>query len=133
MPELKAGLTGEVRTRVEGPLITDRGGGVRVLSTPSLVMLLEQAAQRAIAPCLTPEQISVGSRVEVQHLAATPAGHEVVARARLAQVDGRRLVFEVEADDPFEPIAAGMHERYVLDADRYRQRLAKKQLAEPSA
>ena len=125
MTELKPGLTGEVRTRVEGNLVTDRGSGVRVLSTPALIMLLEQAAQGAIAPCLGGDQISVGSRVELQHLAAPPAGHEVVA-----QVDGRRLVFELEADDPFERIGAGMHERYVLDGERYRQRLARKQPAQ---
>lgn len=130
MAELKAGLIGEIRTRVEGNLVTDRGSGVRVLSTPALIMLLEQAAQGAIAPCLGGDQISVGSRVELQHLAATPAGHEVVARARLTQVDGRRLVFELEADDPFERIGAGMHERYVLDGERYRQRLARKQPAQ---
>lgn len=125
LDQISPGLTGEARVRVDGTNTTDRGGVV-VFSTPNLVSLVEKAASHAIAPHLPPGSTTVGARVDVRHLAATPEGYEIVARARLVEVDGRRLTFEVEAFDPFEKVCEGRHERYVVDVERYRSRLGRK-------
>ena len=71
--------------------------GVKVLATPALIALLEETAIGCIASTLVPGQGSVGTRIDVQHLAATPVGMKVVGHAELIEVDGRRLVFKVEA------------------------------------
>ncbi len=79
-----------------------------------LVALLEETAIRCVAPALEPGAGTVGTRLDVEHRAPTPVGLIVTARARLIEVDRRRLVFQVEASDDVELIAAGTHERFVL-------------------
>lgn len=126
MPDqIAPGLTGEARVRVDRTHTVDRNGVV-VFSTPNLVSLLEKAASNAVAPHLSPGSTTVGSRVDVRHLAATPEGYEIRATARLVEVDGRRLVFEVEAFDPFEKVGEGRHERFVVDVEKYRSRVGRK-------
>jgi predicted thioesterase len=68
-----------------------------VLSTPAMIAMMEVAAAKAIEPLLAPGSISVGTRIEVDHLKAVPAGASVTAWARLEKIDGRFLAFEVEA------------------------------------
>ena len=80
----------------------------------ALIALLEQAAIQCMAPGLETGQGSAGTQVDIQHLAATPVGMKVVARAELREVDGRRLVFKVEARDEHESIAGGSHERFII-------------------
>ncbi len=131
MTALEPGMTGEV-TRVVTEDITAHAmsnAGVKVLATPILVMLFEQAAIRAIEPALEEGQSSVGTRVDIQHLAATPVGMSVTARARLVAVDGRRLTFEVEAEDDHEPVGRGTLERFLGDTARFQARLAQKMKA----
>ena len=117
MPEtLKAGREFELEREVTAELTADRFGnpGAFVFATPMLVALLEEAAIRCVAESLEPGEATVGTRVDVEHKAATPVGLTVTARARLIEVDRRRLVFEVEANDDREVIATGTHERFVL-------------------
>ena len=128
MAQLAPGMTGEV-TRVVTDDLTAHAmdnAGVKVLATPILVMLIEQAAIRAIQPALGEGQSSVGTHVDVRHLAATPVGMTVTARARLVAVDGRKLTYEVEAHDEHEPVARGTHERFVGDTHRFLARVAEK-------
>jgi len=119
MPEqLVAGRTHEVRRVVTPELTADATGnpGVAVFSTPNLVLLIEEVCYASVLPCLTEGQGTVGTHVDVGHLAATPVGMTITARAELTEVDGRRLVFKVEARDDVEPIASGTHERVIVNS-----------------
>jgi predicted thioesterase len=88
--------------------------GVQVLATPFLIGLLENAAAGVLAPHLPPGASTVGTMVEMRHLAATPVGMTVRARATLLETDGRRFLFQVEAWDDRDKIAEGRHERTVV-------------------
>lgn len=101
-------------------------GLVPVYATPALVALLEEAAVNALKPLLEAGKTSVGTRIEVSHLAATPIGMIVRAQATLSVVDGRRLVFDVVAHDEVERIAEGIHERVLVDGQRFLARVQEK-------
>jgi len=122
------GLTGEVEITVEASDTAHAIGneGVHVLATPRLVALLEQAAIRAVAPHLPAGASTVGTRLDVRHLAATPVGFRVRVRAVLREVDGRRLVYDVEAHDDAEKVAEGTHERFQVDQARFLARVGEK-------
>jgi predicted thioesterase len=100
-----------------------------VLSTPRLIGLLEHAAHTSLTPYLADGQGSVGSLVNVRHLAATPVGMGVRIIAELVEVDGRRLRFKVEAWDAVDKIAEGEHERFIIDRARFDERLERKRQA----
>lgn len=120
-PSLSSGLAGAASTRVtEANTAQALGSGsVPVYATPALVALLEQAAVDALAPHLPADQTSVGVRIDVQHLAATPVGLEVQAQAVLRAQEGRTLLFDVTAHDDQEQIARGVHERVLVDSQRF--------------
>ena len=91
-----------------------------VFATGFMVGFLEWACLNAVIPHIDwPQEQTVGTHVNVSHLAATPAGQEVIARVRLTEVDGRRLTFEVEGYDEQELISRGTHERFVIDRERF--------------
>ena len=99
----------------------------RVFATGFLVGFIEWACIQALRAHLDwPREQSVGTHVNISHLAATPPGLEVVARVRLVEVDGRRLVFEVEASDGVDVISRGTHERFVIDAEKFVQKAEQK-------
>lgn len=101
--------------------------GVRVLATPFLIGLLEDAAGVVLKPHLPPGAATVGTLVEMRHLAATPVGMLVRAKATLLETDGRRYLFAVEAWDEKEKIAEGRHERFVVaDLEKFLARAMKK-------
>jgi predicted thioesterase len=100
--------------------------GVDVLATPRLVGLLEEAAIKAVEAALPEGAGTVGTHLDVRHLAATPVGMRVRARATLRAVEGRRLVFDVEAHDATEKVAEGTHERFQIDRARFLARVAEK-------
>ncbi len=122
------GREGEVVSRVGAELTADRYGnaGLAALATPALVGLFEQAAMRALDGVLAEGEGSVGRVVEVTHLAPTPAGSEVTARARLTAVEGREAWFELEAEDERETVARGRHSRIVVDRARFERLLVRK-------
>lgn len=126
--EIAPGLVGEVEIVVQPSDTADALGnaGVHVLATPRLVALLEQAAIRAVEAHLPPGAGTVGTRLDVKHLAATPVGMRVRARATLRQVDGRRLVYDVEAHDDVEKVAEGTQERFQISQARFLERVAEK-------
>ena len=129
MDELAPGLIGEIETRVTvADTATRLGSGlVPVFGTPALVGLMERAAVRALSGHLPSDQTSVGGRIDVRHLAPTPVGLHVWARAELVQVRGRRLVFQVEAWDKIEPIGQATHERFIVNNERFTARAQAKQ------
>jgi len=104
----------------------------RVFATGFMVGLMEWACLLAILPHLDwPAEQTVGTHVNLSHSAATPPGLEVRARVKLVQVDGRRLVFEIEADDGVDTICKGTHERFVINAAKFVEKVkAKAQAAQ---
>lgn len=101
-------------------------GGVHVLGTPIMIGLMENAAYSAVQPLLPAGQSSVGTRIDIRHLAATPIGMRVTATAELIDVEGRRLVFRIEARDERELIGEGQHERFIITLDRFLSRIEEK-------
>lgn len=98
-----------------------------VFATGFMVGLIEWACIQAVNPHLDwPREQTVGTQINVTHTAATPPGLEVTATVRLVAVDGRRLSFEVEAHDGVDSIGKGTHERFVIDRDRFAQKLGQK-------
>jgi predicted thioesterase len=91
-----------------------------------MVALMEKAALRAVEGYLAPAEIAVGSMVQVRHFRATPPGMEVVATAKLVEVCGTRLLFEVEAFNEKEKIGGGLHERIVVPAGEFVAKSASK-------
>lgn len=94
-------------------------GDVAVLGTPRVVALCEAATVAAVAAALAPDETTVGTRIEIDHLLPSHIGDSVTAVARLAQVDGRRLTFEVEARDGDRVVARGRVMRAVVDRVRF--------------
>ena len=94
-------------------------GSLYVLSTPHMVALMEGAAVGAVDPLLPEGYRTVGTRLEIRHLAATPMGQRVTARAELVEIDGRRLVFRVEATDEAGTIGEGTHERFIVAVEHF--------------
>jgi predicted thioesterase len=128
MAELVAGVKGEASW-----LATERhsaetwgSGAVPVFSTPSLVGLMESAAMFAVAGRLGEGETTVGTRIEVSHLAATPLGDLVRAEATLVSVDGRRLAFDVVAHDSRQKVAEGRHERVIVSRGRFLAKLERR-------
>ncbi len=117
----QAGQVGRIERRVTRELTADRFGnpGVAVLATPALIALFEEAAIACISESLEPGQGTVGTRLDVRHLAATPVGFTVRAGATLREIDGRRLIFDVVAYDDNEQIGTGVHERSVVRMERF--------------
>jgi len=97
-----------------------------VLSTPSVILLLERTALELIQPYLEPAELTVGVSVEVEHLAPTPVGATVKATARVVQTDGPIVSFQVEARDERDLVAKGLHKRRVVNAARLGERVRKK-------
>ncbi len=119
--ELKPGITGEVRIKVDEKetAVVYESGTVPVLATPALIRFMEKAALSSVAPYLDEGYTTVGTRVDVKHLAATPVGMEVVITSRLVEAAGKRLLFAVEARDQVDLIGKGMHERFVVKTDNF--------------
>ena len=103
-----------------------RGTNAEVVATPELVRFMEKAAMDALAEYLAPDQTSVGTKVSLTHMAGTPKGMRVEARARLIEREGRRCVFEVEIHDEVEVVARGENERFIVPRERTNEKLTRK-------
>jgi predicted thioesterase len=127
--DIKPGATAEIGLTVTEDKTAHAMGnrGVHVFATPYVVGLLEDAAGAVMRPHYPPGGGSVGTMVEMKHLAATPVGMKVRAKATLLESDGKRYLFSVEAWDEKEKIAEGRHERFVVaDMERFLARAMKK-------
>jgi predicted thioesterase len=124
----RTGMTGEER------LLVGEDNRIRfadermpaILATPWLVAHLEYAARHAIEGCLEGHERSVGTFIEVEHLAPVPEGFTVVCRARVIRAEGPVVTFQVEAHDGTEVVARGLHRRRIIDVDRFARRVARK-------
>jgi predicted thioesterase len=99
---------------------------VNVLSTPRLIQLVEEAAINAIQDAIPPDQLSLGTQVNIKHLSATPLGMKVTGQAILKEVHKNRLLFLVDAYDEKEKVAEGEHERVLVSKEHFSQRVEKK-------
>jgi fluoroacetyl-CoA thioesterase len=103
--------------------------GENVISTPSLIAEMEETCRLLLKDQVIPDQEwdSVGTVVNVKHLAATPVGAEIFVKAKVVSVEGRRVMFEVEARDKLEKIGEGNHERVIINISRFRMKFNEKQ------
>ena len=116
----KVGTVGEERFVVSQQHLSDfaHDGMPEILCTPWLIWVLEHAARNAMLPLLEPGESTVGVVINVEHMAATPLGAEVVCRARVIYTDGPVISFQIEAHDEHEQIARGTHKLRVIEAAR---------------
>jgi predicted thioesterase len=126
--KIEVGRSYQSQTRVEEWMTAEKAGntGVDVLSTPMLLQLVEEAAMQCIAPMLDADEITLGTHVDLSHLAATPVGLIVRTEVEVLKVDGRRVEFAFTAFDEREKIGEGTHERYVTSREKFRERLDEK-------
>ena len=126
--KLKAGLKGASELVVAEQHTAPRvgSGRVHVLATPVMINLFEAAALAAIEHLLPPGSQSLGTRLDIQHVAATPVGMKVQAFAVVREVNGRTVRFHVEARDERELIGDGTHERVVVNVEKFDERVQRK-------
>jgi len=122
------GLTGEYRLRVDAVNTAAHlgSGGVEVLATPEMVRMMERAAVAAGDHLLPPGYRTVGIHLDIAHLAPTPVGMAVVASAELNVIEGKKLIFHVEARDERELIGAGTHQRMIINVERFQAKVESK-------
>lgn len=128
MSSIPIGMTTEYTTRVTPEIAISFMGieDARVLSTPEMIRLIERTCRDAVLPLLEPGHDTVGTHVDVYHLAAAPLGSTVVFRAEVTDVDRRRIQFRVEAATEQEQIAKGIHERTIVNVAKFAARQAEK-------
>ncbi len=126
--KLRTGLIGEteimVGTRDTAPHVGS--GKIKVLATPIMVNMMEEAALNAVEGLLPDGHQTVGIRLNITHIAATPVGMRVKARAELTKIDGRKLTFHVSARDEKDLIGEGLHERIIVNVERFDKRTQEK-------
>lgn len=128
MEKIEPGQTGHaemvVGTSDTAPRIGS--GHIPVLATPKMITLIEEAALAAVEHLLPEGKQSLGTHLDVSHIAATPVGMTVKAEAKLVEVQGRKLLFTVEARDEMDLIGEGKHERVVVTAASFQKRVDEK-------
>lgn len=125
MDTLKVGMTDTLEWDVTENLTTRRGD-YQVFSTPSMCLFAEMAAHRLVEPHLKPGQGQVGLTVNIRHMAPTPIGRRVRAEVELTAIDRRKLSFQINIHDDTEQVGEVTHERFVIDVDKYVERLKQK-------
>lgn len=124
---LKPGATDTAAFTVDRERTIDfMGENARVYATPMLVRDIEMACRTLLGRHLDPGEDSVGTRVEVDHTAATLAGMKVELKVSIAEVQGRSVLFDIEGRDTVDPICRGRHARFVVDVKKTEERLAAK-------
>lgn len=94
-------------------------GTLKVFATPAMIALMENTAMNAVSAYLEEGQATVGTEINVNHLSATPVGGTVTCEAELAEIDGRRLVFNVRAFDDKGIIGEGTHQRFIVKTEKF--------------
>ena len=128
LTHLKPGLRGQASVTVTPNHLAPSvgSGGAPVFASPMMIALMEGAAVDCVEALLPAGHESLGTHLDIIHSAATPEGLTVIATATLVSVDGRKLVFDVDAHDGVEPIGRGRHTRVIVDTARFMARLAAK-------
>ena len=122
------GQAAKIRFVVEAKHIIDfaEEGMPAVLATPWLIWFMEHTAREAMLPHLEPTESTVGTMVDIEHLAPTPLGQAVNCRAQVLRSEGSQFLFKLEAFDEREKIANGLHKLNVIDKARFAGRVARK-------
>ena len=110
----------------ETRVIKFMGEDLEVYETPSMIADIEYACRDLLFSNLPDGFDSVGTIVDIQHLAATPKQEEVSISVTIEEVDGRRVLFDCKVNDKMELVGSGRHERFIVEVERHRQRLKKK-------
>lgn len=118
---METGIKGREEVTVTPELTAESigSGTVPVFATPMMISLVEKACRCSVEPYLDEGQTTVGTLVNVAHLAATPVGMRVWCETELIEIDRRRLVFRVTVRDDAGPVGEGTHERFIIDSDRF--------------
>ena len=118
---LKEGVKGtqEIMVTEENTAKVMGSGALDVFATPAMIALMEKTAWESVQPYLEEGSGTVGTLMNVKHVAATPVGMEVTCETKLIEVDRKRLVFEVKAYDAAGVIGEGTHERFIIDNERF--------------
>jgi len=127
--KLKVGATNEREITVSSNMTTSfLWEGENVLSTPAMIMEMEETCRLLLKKQAIPEKDwdSVGTIVDIKHLAATPVGAQVFLKAKVTSVDGRRVMFDVEAHDKLERIGEGRHERFIINVPKFKAKFDEK-------
>lgn len=101
-------------------------GSLKVLATPILTALMEKSATDLLEKILPEEFTSVGISLNIQHVAPTPVGLKIFAQAEIVELDGRKIIFKVSANDEVEEIGRGIHERFIVDRKKFFAKAEKK-------
>lgn len=119
--KLSAGIEGhkEITVTIDKTATAFGSGTVEVFATPAMIALMEQTAMESIAGFLPAGFVTVGTEVNVKHIKATRTGESVVCCSKLIQIDGKKVVFEVEAFDKSGLIGKGTHKRYIVDKQMF--------------
>jgi len=119
--EIIMGLTGkaEILVDINNTAKAMGSGDLEVFATPAMIALMEKAATLAVSECIPEGSSTVGTMINVKHIAATPVGMKISAQATLTEVDGKRLFFIVEAFDGKDKIGEGQHERFIINVDKF--------------
>lgn len=122
---MEPGIKGYSETIVskENCAFTVGSGALNVFSTPSMIALIEKAAADSVTPYLEEGQQSVGTYLDVSHLASTPIGQKVWAETELTEIDRRMLTFKVTAYSEVEKIGEGTHKRCIIDIQRFLEKM----------
>lgn len=121
MSEIKVGLKHEVEIVVEKEDVAKvmGSGTVEVMATPKMIALMENAAYKAIDEYIGEDNVTVGTHMDAKHLAATPVGMKVRAIAEVIEVEGKKIVFKVEAYDEKDIIGKGKHTRFIVNEKKF--------------
>lgn len=121
---MNTGIKGfkEITVTKELTAISVGSGDLEVYATPAMIALMEGTASESVKSELEEGQGSVGTSIAIKHLAATPVGMRVRCETELVDVDGRRLVFKIEAFDELDKIGEGTHERFIISNDKFQNK-----------
>ena len=121
---MHTGIMGEARETVNenNTALKMKSGGLMVYATPAMIALAEQAAYKSVEPYLEEGQGTVGTLMNVKHMAATPVGMEITAKSELTSIEGRKLTFKIEVFDEREKIGEGVHERFIVNNEKFQNK-----------
>lgn len=121
---LEAGIKGQMTVTVEKEHTAEvmKSGTLQVFATPAMIALIEETAWKSVAAELEEGTATVGTSLNVKHLSASPVGIKVTCNTTLVEVDGRRLVFSVEVEDEAGKIGEGIHERFIIQSEKFQKK-----------
>lgn len=121
---LEAGISGQMTMKVERENTAEvmKSGTLQVFATPAMIALIEETAWKSVAAELEEGLVTVGTALNVKHLAATPVGMQITCATVLEEVDGRRLVFSVSVEDETGKVGEGTHERFIVQAEKFQKK-----------